>query len=203
MISTGLDCGAGFSCNQSGTFSAEGATAGDASGEEDPFIQSGIESEIEPPEGGCIHTGSEPISGLAGFEELNQSGIFPGSTSSGPVFVSGFVHSGSEDDGSASTDDGGGAESQSGIPEIGSAGAVEAGAAFRIQSGSVLSVEEAAASEDGDAGIDGAASQSGSGPEGLTACGVSGTLFCVLIQSGNSPVPVFTAGAAGGSVDGF
>ncbi len=202
MISTGLDCGAGVSCSQSGTFSAVGETAADPSDDEAPFIQSGIESETEPAAGGFIHSGSGPMSALVGFEELNQSGIFPGSTSNGPVFVSGLVHSGSEDGGSASTDEGGGAESQSGIPDINSAGAVEAGAAFRIQSGSVLSVDGAAGSGAGDGGIDGAASQSGSGPEGFTAGAGSATLFCVFIQSGNSPVPVFTAGAAAGSLAG-
>lgn len=117
-ISTGFEGAAGVSCSQSGTFS-KGDTA-DAGGSAvvAPLIQSGIASMAEPEAaGGFIHSGSEGISVLGGFGELNQSGMLPGSTSNGPVFVSGFVHSGRDEGGSASTDGGGGAESQSGIPD--------------------------------------------------------------------------------------
>jgi hypothetical protein len=135
-----------------------------------------MESDMElAVEGAFSHSGSEPVSPPVGCDELNQSGIFPGSTSKGPVFVSGLVQSGREEGGSASTDEGVGAESQSGIPDPCSSGAA-AGAVFRIQSGSVLSVVGAVGSEIGGGGTDGAANQSGSGPDGFTAAGGSAGL---------------------------
>jgi hypothetical protein len=123
---------------------------------------------VEPAGGGFNHSGSESTSTLVGFEVLNQSGMFLGSASKGPVFVSGLVHSGREEGGSPSMDAGG--ESQSGIPDSSSAGAMDAGATVLIQSGNVLSALGAIGSGAGSEGTNGAASQSGRGLDGFSTC---------------------------------